>query len=93
VTPSGWSEQVARSRTSRPVSALARGVNVSRKRCYLAAIQDLYSRAIIGWNLAGHMRSELVVDALQMAIHRRRPQAGLVHHSDQGSQYVSPAFV
>jgi len=55
-------------------------------RSYLAAVQDLYSRAIVGWQLAEHMRSELVVDALQMAIHRRRPQAGLVHHSDQGSQ-------
>jgi putative transposase len=61
-------------------------------RCYLAAIQDLYSRMVVGWQLAEHMRSELVVDALQMAIHRRRPQAGLVHHSDQGSQYVSLAF-
>ena len=61
-------------------------------RCYLAAVQDLYSRAIVGWNLAAHMRAELVVDALAMAVHRRRPQAGLVHHSDQGSQYVSLAF-
>jgi putative transposase len=61
-------------------------------RCYLAAIQDLYSRAIVGWQLQEHMRSELVVGALGMAIHRRRPEAGLVHHSDQGSQYVSLAF-
>jgi putative transposase len=61
-------------------------------RCYLAAVQDLFSRAIVGWQLAEHMRAELVVDALQMAIARRRPQAGLVHHSDQGSQYVSLAF-
>jgi putative transposase len=61
-------------------------------RCYLAAVQDLYSRIIVGWQLAEHMRAELVVDALRMAIHRRRPQPGLVHHSDQGSQYVSLAF-
>ena len=61
-------------------------------RCYLAAIQDLYSRMIVGWQLAEHMRAELVVDALQMGVHQRRPQAGLVHHSDQGSQYVSLAF-
>ncbi|HEV2712929.1 MAG TPA: IS3 family transposase [Gaiellaceae bacterium] len=61
-------------------------------RCYLAAVQDLYSRLIVGWQLAEHMRAELVVDALQMAIHRRRPQPGLVHHSDQGSQFVSLAF-
>jgi putative transposase len=53
---------------------------------YLAAIQDAYSRRIVGWSMADHMRSELVVDALQMALHRRRPGPGLVHHSDQGSQ-------
>ena len=42
--------------------------------------------------MADHMRSDLVVDALQMAISRRRPEAGLIHHSDQGSQFVSLAF-
>ena len=59
---------------------------------YLAAVQDAYSRAIVGWSMAEHMRAELVVDALQMAVHRRRPEPGLIHHSDQGSQYVSLAF-
>ena len=59
---------------------------------YLAAVQDTFSRAIVGWSLADHMRAELVVDALEMAVRRRRPGAGLVHHSDQGSQYVSLAF-
>jgi putative transposase len=59
---------------------------------YLAAVQDAYSRAIVGWSMAEHMRTELVVDALQMAVHRRRPEPGLIHHSDQGSQYVSLAF-
>jgi putative transposase len=59
---------------------------------YLAAVQDAYSRRIVGWAMADHMRAELVVDALQMAVHRRRPAAGLIHHSDQGSQYVSLAF-
>jgi putative transposase len=52
---------------------------------YLAAVQDAYSRRIVGWSMADHMRAELVVDALQMALHRRRPAPGLVHHSDQGS--------
>src|SRR3954453_4305531 len=52
---------------------------------YLAAVQDAYSRAIVGWSMAEHMRAELVVDALQMVVHRRRPGPGLVHHSDQGS--------
>jgi putative transposase len=59
---------------------------------YLAAVQDTFSRAIVGWSMAEHMRSELVVDALQMALARRQPEAGLIHHSDQGSQYVSLAF-
>ena len=59
---------------------------------YLAAVQDTFSRRIVGWSMAEHMRAELVVDALKMAINRRRPEPGLVHHSDQGSQYVSLAF-
>jgi putative transposase len=59
---------------------------------YLAAVQDAFSRRIVGWAMADHMRSELVVDALEMAIARRRPDPGLVWHSDQGSQFVSLAF-
>ena len=59
---------------------------------YLAAVQDTFSRRIVGWSMTEHMRAELVVDALKMAISRRRPDPGLVHHSDQGSQYVSLAF-
>ena len=59
---------------------------------YLAAVQDTYSRAIVGWSMATHMRATLVVDALEMALARRRPGPGLIHHSDQGSQYVSLAF-
>jgi putative transposase len=49
---------------------------------YLAAVQDAYSRQIVGWSMAEHMRSELVLDALGMAVHRRQPDAGLIHHSD-----------
>lgn len=59
---------------------------------YLAAVQDAFSRMIVGWAMAEHMRSELVVDALKMGLHRRRPEEGLIHHSDAGSQYVSLAF-
>ncbi len=51
---------------------------------YLAHVQDLFSRLIVGWSMADHLRSELVVDALEMALHRRRPDLGLIHHSDQG---------
>ncbi len=56
---------------------------------YLAFILDAYSRKIVGWSMATHLRSELVVDALQMAIARRKPAPGLVHHSDRGVQYTS----
>jgi len=59
---------------------------------YLVAVQDLYSRRIVGWAMADHMRTELVVDALAMALAQRRPEAGLIWHSDQGSQFVSLAF-
>lgn len=59
---------------------------------YLAAVQDAFSRRIVGWAMDSHMRAELVRDALEMAITRRRPGPGLVHHSDQGSQYVALLF-
>jgi putative transposase len=59
---------------------------------YLVAVQDLYSRRIVGWSMADHMRTELVTDALQMALAHRRPEVGLIWHSDQGSQFVSLAF-
>ena len=59
---------------------------------YLAIVLDCFSRRIVGWALEDHLRAELVVDALEQALQRRRPERGLVHHSDQGSQYVSLAF-
>ena len=59
---------------------------------YLAAVIDCYSRRCVGWSMADHLKAELVVDALEMAVSRRRPDPGLVHHSDQGSQYVSLVF-
>jgi len=54
--------------------------------CYLAFILDVYSRAIVGWQLQTHMRTELVLDALEMANGLRRPAEGLIAHSDRGSQ-------
>jgi putative transposase len=59
---------------------------------YLAIEMDLYSRKIVGWSMADHMRAELPLAALEMAIVRRRPTAGLVHHSDRGVQYACDAF-
>jgi putative transposase len=59
---------------------------------YLGAVMDCYSRRIVGWSMRTDLDAELVVDALEMAIARRQPKPGLVHHSDQGSQYVSLRF-
>lgn len=59
---------------------------------YLAAVQDLFSRRIIGWAMDRHMRAGLVVAALEMAVRQRRPPDGTIHHSDHGSQFVSLAF-
>ncbi len=59
---------------------------------YLAVIVDVFSRRVVGWAMADHLRAELVVDALAMAVRRRRPPSGLVHHSDQGCQYTSLVF-
>jgi putative transposase len=59
---------------------------------YLAAVQDAFSRRIVGWAMAEHMRADLVLDALAMALARRKPEGEVIHHSDQGSQYVSLAF-
>ena len=58
---------------------------------YLAVVLDAWSRKIVGWSMANHLRSELVLDALEMAIGQRRPKT-VIHHSDQGSQYTSLAF-
>ena len=59
---------------------------------YLAGVIDLCSRKVVGWSMAGHMRTELVSDALGMALARRRPGAGLLHHSDRGVQYASEDY-
>ena len=59
---------------------------------YLAVVLDAWSRRIVGWAMAPHMRAELVEGALAMAISNRKPKGRVVHHSDQGSQYTSLAF-
>jgi putative transposase len=60
---------------------------------YLAFILDVYSRRVVGWSMAHHLRAELVVDALEMALFwRGKPTAGLVHHSERGVQYTSLSF-
>ena len=58
---------------------------------FLAVVLDVFSRRIVGWAMATHMRTELIVDALRMAAEQRRPN-GVVHNSDQGAQYTSITF-
>jgi putative transposase len=59
---------------------------------YLAVVLDAYSRKVVGWAMADHLRTELVLAATAMAVGARRPAPGLVHHSDHGCQYTSLAF-
>lgn len=59
---------------------------------YLAVVIDLYSRKVVGWSIGSRMKASLVCDALQMATWQRKPKAGLIHHSDRGSQYASKEF-
>ena len=58
---------------------------------YVAVVLDAWSRRVVGWSMAAHLRTELVLDALNMALWQRRAH-GVIHHSDQGSQYTSIAF-
>lgn len=59
---------------------------------YLAVVIDAFSRRVVGWSMRADLAAELVVEALAMAVWNRRPAPGLVHHSDQGTQYTSLAF-
>jgi putative transposase len=59
---------------------------------YLAVVLDLFSRKIVGWAMRDHMRAELTIAALTMAIQRQKPPPGLIHHSDRGSQYAAADY-
>ncbi|HSL32805.1 MAG TPA: IS3 family transposase, partial [Candidatus Limnocylindrales bacterium] len=59
---------------------------------HLAAIVDAWSRRVVGWSMAPHVRTELVLEALEAALAARRPRPGLIHHSDRGTQYTSLAL-
>jgi transposase InsO family protein len=58
----------------------------------LSVILEVFSRRVVGWSMQDHLRTELVLAALEMAVRKRRPEAGLIHHSDQGCQYTSVRF-
>ncbi len=59
---------------------------------YLAVVMDLFSRRVVGWSMAEHLRTELVLGALHMALGQRVPSRDLTHHSDRGCQYASQAY-
>ncbi len=59
---------------------------------YLAMVLDVYSRKIVGWAMATHLRTELILEALQMAVTQRQPGRGVIFHSDRGCQYTSYTF-
>jgi putative transposase len=58
---------------------------------FLAVVLDAWTRRIVGWTMANHLRAELMLNAMAMAVGQRRPK-NVIHHSDQGSQYTSAAF-
>lgn len=67
-------------------------LQIGNETMYLAIVKDLYDKEIVGWSLDTHMRTELCLAALDAAVKKRRPKAGLIHHSDRGSQYCSHAY-
>lgn len=88
------SPTISSSASSDPIRPTCCGSRTSRicgpgRAGCTSRVQDAFSRRIVGWCMADHMREQLVIDALTMALGRRRPDPGLIHHSDQGGQYVS----
>ena len=68
------------------------GIETDEGVLYLSAIEDLFSRKVVGWAMDAHMETSLIIRALDMAIGNRRPDAGLLHHSDRGCQYTSGGY-
>ena len=85
-----------RQETSGEADAASRAVRLWRSQeegwLYLSFVLDTYSRRVVGWSMANNLRTEVVLDAVNMAIYTRRPSPGLIHHSDRGSQYTSVEF-
>jgi transposase InsO family protein len=89
----GPREQKRRRHFTRPFVDGGHHLFENRRRLPLPGVRArVYSRKVVGWSMASHLRTELVVDALEMAVWRRKPTAGLVHHSDRGTQYTALPF-
>lgn len=87
----GASQSARSVRLTLPGPATSRTSTLPRDGC-LAVILDLRSRRIVGWSMSQSLEATIVVDALRMALARRQPQRGVLHHSDRGSQYAGEAF-
>ncbi len=68
-------------------------IRMGEEFCFLAVVLDAYSRLVVGWSLGESLTSELAIAALEMAIEKRNPRPGLVHHSDRGTQYASHIYI
>jgi putative transposase len=67
-------------------------IRLGKEFVFLAVVLDAYSRRVVGWSVGERLNSQLAIDALELAIQKRNPRPGLVHHSDQGTQYASHAY-
>ncbi len=90
--PTCWIDSSMMSLAARSGSVTLPNIDTDEGDLYLAGLMDLGSREIVGMALADHMRTELVDNALQMAVRQHRPQPGTLHHSDRGSQYTSVGY-
>ncbi|GFP33004.1 putative transposase, partial [Candidatus Hakubella thermalkaliphila] len=78
--------------TKRPESVWVSDISYVYTSLYLATVKDIFTKDIVGWATANHMRTELCIKALESAIRRYRPLRGLIHHSDRGVQYCSKDY-
>lgn len=92
IAPNLLKEAAPTTRTNEVWVADITYIDTSEGWLYLASIMDLHSRKIVGWSMQDNMRTGLVLAALDMALESRDPSAGLIHHSDRGSQYASRAY-
>ena len=92
VAPNRLNREFAAERANEKWVADLTGIWTSQGWLYLAVVLDIFSRQVIGWAMAARREDDLVLAALRMALSQRRPQAGLLHHSDRGSQYTSKEY-
>ena len=92
IAPNRLNQNFAAERPNQVWLADTTYVPTSEGWLYLAVVLDLFTRKIVGWAMRNHMRAELTIAALTMAIQRQKPPPGLIHHSDRGSQYAATEY-